>query len=71
MKRKPMFDGLGPDMLPYTYPSVTWDLIKKLRDTVKMKIVCGLNLVNRLGNTTRMRYTTLTRMDVIFGCFPR
>ena len=39
MKRKPMFDGLGPDMLPYTYPSVTWDLIKKLRDTVKMKIV--------------------------------
>lgn len=39
MKRKPMFDGLGPDMLPYTYPSVTWDLIQKLRDTVKMKLV--------------------------------
>ena len=39
MKRKPMFDGLGPDMLPYTYPSVTWDIVKKLRDTVKMKIV--------------------------------
>ena len=38
MKRKPMFDGLGPDMLPYTYPSVSWELIKKLRDTVKMKI---------------------------------
>jgi isopentenyl diphosphate isomerase/L-lactate dehydrogenase-like FMN-dependent dehydrogenase len=38
MKRKPMFDGLGPNMLPYTYPSVTWDLIKKLRDTVKTKI---------------------------------
>ena len=39
MKRKPMFDGLGPDMLPYTYPSVSWDLIKKLRDTVKLKII--------------------------------
>ncbi len=39
MKRKPMFDGLGPDMLPYTYPSVTWELIKKLRDTVKMRII--------------------------------
>ena len=38
MKRKPMFDGLGPNMLPYTYPSVTWDLIARLRDTVKMKI---------------------------------
>lgn len=38
MKRKPMFDGLGPNMLPYTYPSVTWDLIAKLRDSVKMKI---------------------------------
>jgi isopentenyl diphosphate isomerase/L-lactate dehydrogenase-like FMN-dependent dehydrogenase len=38
MKRKPMFDGLGPNMLPYTYPSVTWDLIGKLRDVVKMKI---------------------------------
>ena len=39
MKRKPMFDDLGPNMLPYTYPSVTWDLVPKLRDTVKMKIV--------------------------------
>ena len=26
-------------MLPYTYPSVTWDLIPKLRDAVKMKII--------------------------------
>lgn len=39
MARKPMFDGLGDNMLPYTYPSVTWDLIPKLRDTVKMKII--------------------------------
>ena len=39
MRRKPMFDGLGPEMLPYTYPSVTWDIIKRLRDTVKMKIM--------------------------------
>ena len=39
MARKPMFADLGPNMLPYTYPSVTWEIIKRLRDTVKMKIV--------------------------------
>lgn len=39
VKRKPMFDELGPGALPYNNPTVTWDIIKRLRDTVKMKIV--------------------------------
>ncbi|HVZ47301.1 MAG TPA: alpha-hydroxy acid oxidase, partial [Gemmatimonadaceae bacterium] len=38
LRHKPMFDGLGPEAAPYTYPSVTWELVAKLRDTVKLKI---------------------------------
>jgi len=38
VKRKPMFDGLGPEALPYTYPTVTWELVKRLRDATTMKI---------------------------------
>ena len=39
VKRKPMFDGLGPEGRPTAGPGMTWDLVHKLRDTVKMKIV--------------------------------
>jgi 4-hydroxymandelate oxidase len=39
VSRKPMFDSLGPGAVPYNNPDVTWDLVKRLRDTVKMKIV--------------------------------
>jgi 4-hydroxymandelate oxidase len=37
--RKPMFTGLGPGALPYQNADVTWDLVKRLRDTVKTKVL--------------------------------
>jgi 4-hydroxymandelate oxidase len=37
--RKPMFDGLPPEALPYQNADVTWDMVKRIRDTVKTKLV--------------------------------
>jgi 4-hydroxymandelate oxidase len=39
LSRKPMFDGLGPDGLQYQNADVTWDTIRRLRDTVKTRIL--------------------------------
>jgi 4-hydroxymandelate oxidase len=39
VSRKPMFDSLGPGAVPYNNADVTWDLVKRLRDTVKTRIV--------------------------------
>ena len=38
VKRKPMFDGLGPNAVPYNNPDVTWDMVKRLRDVTTMRI---------------------------------
>jgi isopentenyl diphosphate isomerase/L-lactate dehydrogenase-like FMN-dependent dehydrogenase len=39
VSRKPMFDGLGPTAVPYGDPAMTWEIVKRLRDAVKMKLV--------------------------------
>jgi 4-hydroxymandelate oxidase len=39
VSRKPMFDGLGPTGVPYGDPAMTWEVVKRIRDTVKMKVV--------------------------------
>lgn len=39
VSRKPMFDSLGPKGVPYSNPFLTWDHVKRLRDTVKMRVV--------------------------------
>ncbi|MBM4194950.1 MAG: alpha-hydroxy-acid oxidizing protein [Gemmatimonadetes bacterium] len=39
VRRKPMFDGIGAAGVPYSDPAMTWEIIKRLRDTVKMKVV--------------------------------
>jgi 4-hydroxymandelate oxidase len=39
VRRLPMFDGIGEAGLPYNNPSVTWDLVKRLRDTVKTRVL--------------------------------
>lgn len=38
VRHKPMFDGLGPEALPYSSPAITWELIDKLRGVTKMKL---------------------------------
>lgn len=38
VKRKPMFDGLGPEALPYSNPATTWAMVDRLRGITKMKI---------------------------------
>ncbi len=38
-RRKPMFDGLDLSGVSFSFPGVTWDFVRRLKDTTKMKLV--------------------------------
>lgn len=39
LSKKPMFAGIDTQGLGYTDPSMTWDFLKRLKDTTSMKVV--------------------------------
>jgi len=38
-RRKPMFDGLDLSGVSLSFPGLTWDFVRRLKDTTKMKLV--------------------------------
>jgi isopentenyl diphosphate isomerase/L-lactate dehydrogenase-like FMN-dependent dehydrogenase len=39
VRRKPMFDGLDVTGVNFASPRLTWDVVRRLKDTTKMKLV--------------------------------
>ena len=39
VRRKPMFDGLDMTGVSFLTPQLTWDVVRRLKDTTKMKLV--------------------------------
>ncbi len=38
-RRKPMFDGLDLSGVSFSFPGLTWEFVRRLKDTTKMKLV--------------------------------
>ena len=39
LRRKPMFDGLDLNGVSFSFPGLTWEFVRRLKDTTKMKLV--------------------------------
>jgi 4-hydroxymandelate oxidase len=39
LRRKPMFDGLDLNGVSFSFPGLTWEFVRRLKDSTKMKLV--------------------------------